>query len=107
MQENELALLKNYLPALGPAGLRQVLDNLLEHAKEDPAFAAKEHFILYQIGDQKSLIKVDMSEEPILFWYFDLLGRPATRIVKKTIFDFLWEKCGIREKYLQNLGSEE
>ena len=107
MQENELALLKNYHPAQGSAGLRQVLDDLLEQSKNDPIFATKEHFIMYRIGDQKSLIKVDMSEDPVLFWYFDLLGRPATRIVKKTIFDFLWEKCGVREKYLQELGRKE
>ena len=107
MHENELALLKDYIPAQGPIGLRQVLDKLLEQSKNDSLFAAKEHFIMYQLGDQKSLIKVDMSEDPILFWYFDLLGRPATGIVKKTIFDFLWEKCGVREQYLQALESKD
>ncbi len=104
---NDSELLKKYIPAQGPQGLRHVLDDLLEKSKLDPAFAAKEHFISYQLGDQKSLIKVDMSEDPVLFWYFDLLGRPATRIVKKTLFDFLWEKCGVREHYLRELTAKE
>ncbi len=107
MEANDLGFSKKYIPAQGPEGLKHVLEDLLEKSKQDRAFAAKEHFIIYQLGDQKSLIKVDMSEDPVLFWYFDLLGRPATRIVKKTIFDFLWDKCGVREKYIQELNSRE
>ena len=84
-----------------------MLDNLLEKSELDSEFAAKEHFIYYQIGDQKSLIKVDMGKNPVLFWYYDLLGRPATRSIKKTIFDFLWEKCGVSDQYLQELTSKE
>lgn len=107
MQSKELEMLKNYIPAQGPEGLKLVLENLLEKSRQDKDFATKEHFIYYQIGDQKSLIKVDMSEDPVMFWYFDMLGRPATRIVKKTIAEFLWEKCGERERFLKDAGAKE
>lgn len=95
-----------YIPAYGPEGLRQVLEDLLKQSKQ--ALSEKnEHFIYYQMGEQKSLIKVDMSEEPVMFWYFDLLGRPATRIIKKTIADFLWESCGERERFLNENSVRE
>jgi hypothetical protein len=100
-------VLKDYIPAQGPEGLKSVLEDLLEKSKKDPVFAEKEHYIYYQIGEQKSLIKVDMSSNPVTFWYFDLLGRPATRIVKKTIADFLWEKCGEKERFLTESGVKE
>lgn len=90
-----------YVIAEGPEGLREVLDQFLESAKTDSEFAAVGHYILYQLGDQKSLIKVDMSATPYQFYYYDYLGRPATKAVKKTIVRFLWEKCGEREKYLK------
>jgi hypothetical protein len=101
MQANDLDPLKKYIPAQGPEGLRHVLEDLMQKSKQDRAFAIKEHFIMYQLGDQKSLIKIDLSQDPVLFWYLDLLGRPAPRNVKKVIFDFLWDKCGVREKYIQ------
>lgn len=99
--------LKDYILAQGPEGLKSVLEDLLEKSQKDPVFAAKEHYIYYQIGEQKSLIKVDMSGHPVTFWYFDLLGRPATRVVKKTIADFLWEKCGEKERFLKESAVKE
>ena len=86
--------------AEGPEGLAKVLDELLGKTRSDPDFAAAEHYIFYRLGDQKSLIKVDTRQLPFIFYYSDLLGRPATRAVKDTIAKFLWEKCGEKEKYL-------
>lgn len=91
----------NYIVAEGPDGLYQVLNELLDKAKSDAVFASQEHYIMYQIGNQKSLIKVDTNIIPFRFWYNDLMGRPATTIVKETIGRFLWEKCGEKEKYMQ------
>lgn len=105
MQDRDAAV--KFIIAQGPEGLRQVLDDLLDKSQRDPSFAAEPHFIEYQLGGQKSLIKVDMSEKPYLFWYCDLMGRPATRIVKNTITDFLWEKCGEKERALQEIKSRE
>jgi hypothetical protein len=102
--ESKLSL--QYVPAHGPEGLTKVLDNFLEKAKIDPEFAAHGHYILYQLGAQKSLIKVDMSQQPFQFWYNDLLGRPPTNIVKETIARFLWEKCGERERFFQEFQGE-
>jgi len=98
MQDNLLP--SNYILAEGPEGLNKVLDELLEKSDQDPIFATSEHYILYQLRDQKALIKVDTSKKPFHFWYYDLLGRPATRLVKATIAEFLWEKCGAKELYL-------
>ncbi|WP_148339954.1 hypothetical protein [Aquicella siphonis] len=102
MQREELEILQKYIPAQGPDGLKRVLEELLEKCKSDREFAAQEHYILYQLGGQKSLMKVDMSQAPFQFWYYDLLGRPMTKKVEETIADFLWDKGGERERYLQN-----
>lgn len=106
MQDNELDY-SNYLTAQGPEGLRLVLEDLLEKSTHDPAFNAKPHMIRYLLGNQQSLIKVDLSEKPYLFWYCDLLGRPITKAVQYTIADFLWEKGGEKEKYLRELTAKE
>jgi hypothetical protein len=90
-----------YLIAEGPIELSAVLNNLLEKAQQDSSFAMADHYVLYQLGSQQSLIKVDLSQRPFQFWYYDLLGRPATAAVKKTIAQFLWDKCGEAELYLQ------
>lgn len=92
--------LPEYTLAEGPEGLDQVLDAFLAKTKSDAKFAAEEHYILYQLNEQKSLIKVDMSQQPFLFWYYDLNGRPATEVVKTIIARFLWEKGGEKERYL-------
>ena len=84
----------------GPAGLEKVLNEFLEKSQSDAAFAAKEHYVLYKFNQQKALIKVDTKQRPFHFWYYDLLGRPATNNVKEIIAKFLWEKCGAKETLL-------
>jgi hypothetical protein len=106
MQNNELDY-SDYLTAQGPEGLRNLLDELLEKSAKDPAFAKGQHMIRYQLGNQQSLIKVDLSEKPYLFWYCDLLGRPITKAVQYTIADFLWEKGGEKERCLHELTVKE
>lgn len=76
--------------AEGPDGLMNVLDGFRHQAAH-----AEPHYILYRLNSQESLIKIDFSKEPYQFWYYDLLGRPATNAVKNTIANFLSEKCGI------------
>ena len=90
-----------YLIAEGPGGLQSVLNQLLQKSQQDAVFAASDHYVLYQLNEQQSLIKIDMSQRPFQFWYYDLLGRPATEAVKNVIADFLWEKCGESTLYLQ------
>lgn len=85
--------------AAGPEGLMDLLNVYLEHANTDESFAKQPHYILYQWGSQESVIKVDTSEKPYHFWYCDLQGRPMTLAVKAIIADFLWEKCGEKERY--------
>ncbi len=105
MASNDLSI--KYVTAQGPEGLTQVLDSFLQQSNADADFATSAHYVMYQLGNQRSLIKVDMSKKPYRFWYFDLLGRPATRTVKDTIADFLWEKGGEKERYEQVLASRE
>lgn len=95
-----------YVLANGPDGLAKVLDSFLARCEKDPDFAIQEHYILYQLGSQKSLIKTDMSEKPFHFWYYDLLGRPATNAVKETIGRFLWEKGGEKENFQHEVEGE-
>lgn len=101
MQENDLLL--DYVTAEGPEGLASVLNDLL--VKKHAGTQSHEQYILYQLGNQKSLIKVDISAQPFQFWYYDLLGRPATKVVKDILGDFVWEKGGEKERYLQELAA--
>lgn len=87
----------DYIIAEGPEGLRRVLDDLLARSTSDSTFATQEHFVMYQLGNQKSLIKVDTDRAPFEFWHYDLMGRPATMAVRDTIKQFLFEKWGITE----------
>jgi len=89
--------LPDYILAEGPEGLTKALTQLLDQSGKDASFAADPHYVLYQLGNQKSLIKIDMSEKPFYFWYYDLLGRPATNGVKDTIARFMKEKFGGKE----------
>ncbi|OGT64188.1 MAG: hypothetical protein A3J38_02305 [Gammaproteobacteria bacterium RIFCSPHIGHO2_12_FULL_45_9] len=95
MQASPMAA--NYRVVDGPEGLASALTDLFEQSKNDPVFAAEGHYLLYQLGQQKSLIKVDMSVQPFQFWYYDLLGRPATAAVKETVASFLLDKASERE----------
>lgn len=95
--------LDNYSLVQGPLALRESLDKLLEQAKLDSAFAAEPHIIKYQLGAQESLIKVDLSEQPYLFWYGDMQERTVTKAVQHVIADFLWEKGGLKEKITKAL----
>src|SRR5690242_8447056 len=96
----------DHIVAQGAEGLMQVLTELLEKSQGDPTFAKQEHYILYQLGNQKSLILVDTSKKPFHFWHYDFMGRPATVIVKDVIERFLWEKCGERERVLKELSEK-
>jgi hypothetical protein len=91
----------------GPQGLLEVLETFRCRAEQDAAFRAQEHYIMYKLKAQQSLIKVDMSEQPFQFWYCDLLGRPATNTVKDTIAEFLWERCGVSELNKQVSGRDQ
>lgn len=87
-------MITEYVIANGPQGLIDVLENHFERSQKDELFANQPHFILYQLGSQKSFIKVDMSKKPFQFWYYDLLGRPMTTAVKEAIALFLTEGVG-------------
>lgn len=93
--------------ANGPEGLTRVLKDFLKKSQQDLEFAAEEHYVLYQQGNQKSLIKVDMSQHPYLFWYYDLMGRPITKTVKETISQFLWDNCENKELYFEEIKEGE
>lgn len=99
-----MELPSKYDVAEGPEGLRQVLEALLAQSNRDAAFAAVPHYVLYQLGGQKSLIKIDLSQRPFQFFYYDLLGRPANGLIKETIAQFLWEFCGEKEQFLHETG---
>lgn len=92
----------HYEEAQGPEGLWNELVKLLERSKQDPSFIAQDHYIMYVLGGQRSLIQIDMTKKPFEFWYCDQQGRPPTKAVKETIARFLWEKGGEKER----LGNE-
>ncbi len=82
-----------YIRVQGPEGLSQVLDQFLEENKQGKDLMIP-RYVLYQLNQQQSLIRIDINQIPFKFWYCDLNGRPATKAVKETIGRFLWEKCG-------------
>lgn len=101
MQVDDLS--SSYTIADGPDELSKVLDQLLQKSQTSGELV---HYILYRLGMQKSLIKVDFQKKPYQFWYCDTLGRPITNKVKDIIARFLWEKGGEREQYVQQTGVE-
>lgn len=98
---NSAEMITEYVIANGPQGLIDVLEGHYERCQKDKEFAKNAHFILYQLGAQKSLIKVDMSERPYQFWYYDLLGRPITTAVKEALALFLTDTVGEKDLILQ------
>lgn len=93
--------------AEGPQDLKAVLANFRDKAQQDAEFRTKDHYIMYRLKDQKSLLKVDLSQQPYQFWFYDLLGRPATNAVKDTVAEFIWESAseGERERFFSG-GAE-
>jgi len=68
--------------AEGPRGLRSVLTALLglpQNQRDEP------QEILYRLGGQESLILADLSKEPFHFYYNDIQGRPAPKMVRDII----------------------
>ena len=92
-----------YVCAKGPEGLTKTLDQLLDEREKGDALNTP-RYILYQLGNQQSLIRVDINHMPFRFWYCDLLGRPATITVKRTIAAFLLDKCGEKERLAKELS---
>ncbi len=95
--ENEMGCIL----AQGLDGLEAVLNEIIEKSQVDPAMKGRAYMILFELGNQKSLIKMDLNEWPVVFWYYDLLGRPATSAVKDLLARFAWEKCGEKELYFK------
>jgi len=93
-----------YIVVNGPEKLEKVLNELLEHSKLDLTIRERAHYILFEMGNQKSLIKMDLNIWPIVFWYYDLLGRPATSLVKDVLARFIWDKGGEKEWYFKEKG---
>lgn len=93
--------------AEGPQGLKEVLAALRERALQDADFRSREHYIMYRLKDQKSLFKVDLSQQPYQFWFYDLLGRPATNAVKDTVAEFIWESASENERERFLSGRDE
>lgn len=85
--------LPDYVRANGLKGLTETLDKFLDEHDQGGALNTP-RYILYQMGNQQSLIRVDIDRIPFRFWYCDLLGRPATMAVKRTVAEFLLDKCG-------------
>lgn len=105
MTEFDSDMVANAITAQGPDDLMRVLEQLLEKTQHE--LATKEFVVLYQVGNQRSLIKVDFNQQPCHFWYQDSLGRPITKAVENTIAEFLWTKCGEKERYLKEISSRE
>lgn len=89
--------IKNYVRAEGPEGLKKVLEDLFVQATQDPVFAKQEHYVLYQLGGLKSMMRVDTDQAPFKFWCHDLMGRPMTLPMREVLMNFLWEHWGESE----------
>lgn len=97
---------ESYIIAEGPEGLKNVLSEFLIKSKQDPLFAKQEHHVLYQLGNQKTMIRVDTDKTPFKFWCYDLMGRPITIVLKNIIADFLWEHWGEKKLSLQDVTDQ-
>jgi hypothetical protein len=105
MMDINQELLVGAITADGPDGLMQVLDQL--RVKSEQVTQDKEFVILYQLGSQRSILKVDFNQKPYHFFYKDLLGRPMTKAVEQTIAQFLSNHCGEWESVKKEVVKDE
>lgn len=90
--EDTLSLPTEFMRVMGPEALYNQLKECALFAKQNSAYASSEHYILYQLGMQKSLIKLDFSHDPLQIWYCDLQNRPVTNKVKEAVLRFIQEQ---------------
>lgn len=67
----------------------------------------KTYYILFHMGAQQSLIRVDVGSPHFYFWYYDLLGRPMTKAVKQALAEFLWEHNGQKQAFISAMQQED
>lgn len=97
---------ESYIIAEGPEGLKKILEELLEKTKQDAVFAKQAHYVLYQLGNLKSMIRIDTDQVPFKFWCYDLMGRPITLPMREVMSQFLWEHWGVKDISLQDVTEE-
>ncbi len=97
---------EDYIIAEGPEGLKKVLNDLWEEVEHNPNSAKQEHYILYQLSSQKSLIKIETDQMPFKFWCYDLMGRPITLPMREVLSQFLEEHWGKENLRLQDVTEQ-
>lgn len=81
---------KGYLIAKGPEDLERVLNDVWRN----PDLKSQSQNILYSLGQQLALIKVDFSSKEAKVWHVDVtvpFARPATQSIKDAVNNFGFE----------------
>lgn len=82
---------KKLHPAInGIAELRSFLDEILFPPKDTLSLDEKDYYRLFKLGDANSIIRIHIAKNPThtKVWFYDLLGRPAPRVVVNTMNEF-------------------
>ena len=87
--------ISKYITVHGIPALAAQLDAIHREAQTNPVSRPEPVFILYESLQQKSMIKVDLSQKPYLIGYDDQMGRPMPSAIKEVFAQFLTNSCGI------------
>jgi hypothetical protein len=93
------------IKAHGPDELIQSLEGLYERANRDARFAAQPHYVLFQIGQQSSLLRFDIHKRKV--YHFNIDGYAATAPVKVAVQQFLEKAGGTLEADFHDISREE
>lgn len=94
-----LGRLPNHTVVAGPEALKAALVRLWEACQNSPEIAKQDHYLLYQRGNQQSVLKIELNKKPFQFWYCDRDGRPMMPLMKRELANFTWENGVSKEKY--------
>jgi hypothetical protein len=86
--------LNRYYSAEDQTGLEALLHQIASQDGADKA-ANSQHDILFTVGKQTSLLKIDLSGKQVVVWHVDFLNdRAASSVVKNAIINFIKSSRG-------------
>lgn len=82
----------DYTVAEGLDGLQHTLVDLIDHARRGSLGDNQTQYVLYRLGQQQSLLRIDLNTAPMQLWFYDLDGRPASSGLVSALGKVFWEQ---------------
>lgn len=97
----------DYIPVQGLDHLSETLEMLYFKIKANPTLSSEDKYVLFQLGNQKSLLRITFAEEMPHFAYFDLFERPMTKNIKTVLINFLQKNAVLPKDFLTKSEEEQ